>query len=239
MERHAALAEQLADCLGGGGAEQLERLRLRGHDRQLDVAQAALRHVGRGHQREFVERQRPGGAGGHGEGHPADAAHLELAQHRPEAARVAGALDRHAAGYPGLGAGADRQQQQLVFERTPVPGDQLVVIGSNGLDPCEMHRGAVVARHAHQVVARCLAEAERLGHRQRLVGPLGCRRHQLEGNALLRHPAERDQRLERGHAAAHDRHLRLSFRHALRIGMRASSNIRGSRLSRSVISRRG
>jgi hypothetical protein len=64
------LLEQLAHRLASRAAEQLQRLVLRGDERQLDVVELALGEVGRGHQGELVDRQRPDGSPGHDEGDP-------------------------------------------------------------------------------------------------------------------------------------------------------------------------
>ena len=90
VERHAALLQQLAQRRRGRRAEELERRGLGGHQRQLDLAQAAFGHPRRRHQRQLVQRQRPGRTGRHREDDAADAALLELAQHGAKATRVAG-----------------------------------------------------------------------------------------------------------------------------------------------------
>ena len=51
--------EQRAHRVGGGGAEQLERLLLGRDQRHPDVTRAVLAQVGGGHQRELVQGQRP------------------------------------------------------------------------------------------------------------------------------------------------------------------------------------
>ena len=50
-----AFVEKLAHRLGGGGAEQLERRLLGGHERQPHLPQATLGHMRSGHQGELVE----------------------------------------------------------------------------------------------------------------------------------------------------------------------------------------
>jgi hypothetical protein len=195
--------------------------------------------VRRGHQGQLVERQWPGRTSRDGEGHPRDAALFEVVQQRAEAACVARSLDGHAPGEGGRRLGADREQEHLVVERAPVPQEQLVSLRPDGLHAREMHRGALVARDAHQVVPLRLAEAERLRDRQWPVGPFGRGCDQLDLDPLLGQAAQRDHRLERGHSAAHDRDCRLVLAHAIRIDPEGGSGIGGSRPFESVISRRG
>lgn len=67
LKGDAPLLQQLPHRLAPSPAEQLQRLLLRGDERKLDTVEPALGEVGRRHQGELVDRQRPDGSPRHDE----------------------------------------------------------------------------------------------------------------------------------------------------------------------------
>ena len=68
--------------------------------------------------------------------------------------------------------------------------------------------GAELANHVRQRMVRRVAEAERLGHRQRPVHEVRLGSEQGDADAIAGQLAQRDQRLEGGDAAAGDHDVR-------------------------------
>ena len=96
VEADAALAEEVQHDRRGGRREQLERPLLRGHDGELDVAQAPIRRVCRSHESQLVERKWPRRARWNRERDVVDSTLVQVAQQLAEPVRVAGTVQRHA-----------------------------------------------------------------------------------------------------------------------------------------------
>ena len=93
------LLQQLPHRLASGAPEQLQRLLLRRDERELDVVEPALGEVGRGHQRELVDRQRPDRSPWDDEGDPLHLARDDLLEQLADLARCPPARGR--SGRPG------------------------------------------------------------------------------------------------------------------------------------------
>ncbi len=205
----APLREQLAQGRRGAHAENLERLRLGRDDRHLHVAEAAIPRVLGGHERQLVERQRPRGRGGHGEGDTPDVVALEIAQQRAVPARVARSHDGDGPGQGGHGRCADRQQQDLVSECPPVPGLDGVLARVDRPYAGEMHRGSVPSRQPHDVEAAHASEPERLSHHERPILEVRRGGDELDLHALLGQAPKSDHRLQGSHPTPDDRDLHV------------------------------
>ena len=81
----------------------------------------------------------------------------------------------------------------------------------------DMYRGVVVGRHARNVVAADVAQAEGLRHRERAVSELRSRRDEFERDAFLGEFAECHARLQPSDASAGDHDLHRSALHPLMV----------------------
>ena len=134
LEADAGAIQQARERVGGHRPEDVQRPRLGGDDREL----GSVRELMRGEQRQFVERQRPAGAGRQREQHPlARPAQRSLdrarAQRPAERGRAGHALDRSRPG------GND---QAVIAEAPAVCGANLVAPDVDGGE------GSAVAREA-------------------------------------------------------------------------------------------
>ena len=89
VQGDAGFVEQTSDGGAGRSAEHAQRLLLRGDQAQLDLGPVMSGAVGRGHQCQVVERQRPGRSGRLDEGQLVDSALAELVEQQPVAGAVA------------------------------------------------------------------------------------------------------------------------------------------------------
>ena len=110
----AAFVEQLANRVAALASEELERLFLGRDERELDSLDLVGAEMGRGHQRQLVERQRPDRAPGHGEGDPAHVAGDDLLEQGAELLRVRGAAEGQRARNSLGRNGADGDEQGVV-----------------------------------------------------------------------------------------------------------------------------
>jgi predicted RNA-binding protein with TRAM domain len=233
-----ALAEQLPRGLRGRATEEVERRRLRGHQREVRLGSPLARDLVGGHQRKLIDRERPGRAGRDRERHVLDAAARELEQQGTHPRSEPRALDGEAAGDGRDGLRADRHEQDVVRERAAVPGDDGVFIGVHAPDAGQVDGRAVRGRDLHDVEALRLAVSERLADHQRPVGEVRLRRHEFDRHPLLRKRPQRYQRLERRDATPDDQYLQCAATcHGDRIARVRLRDIRESPSSRSVIYR--
>jgi hypothetical protein len=89
-------------------------LLLRGDERKLDTAEAALCEVGRRHQGKLVDRQRPDGSPGHDESDPPDLTCDDLREQSADALGVGRAAEGQSAGDGRGWAGSAGDEQEVV-----------------------------------------------------------------------------------------------------------------------------
>ena len=110
VEGDAALAQQVRDRLRGGRSEDLERLGLRRHERDVGSVEPARAELDGGHDRELVGRQRPRLQGGDGHDEPLRPPGRHVVERLLDAVDVAGAAEGEGAGHRRPPAGADRDR---------------------------------------------------------------------------------------------------------------------------------
>ena len=157
-----------------------------------------------GHERQFVRGQRPDRARRHDDRDALGVALVDVAQQPSVDLRVA-------AGPPG-GRALDaahrtttgRDEQCLVRPRAAIPQLQsarLVVDRDGGVGD---ELGAHVLGEPGQRDAIGVAEGERLRHRQGPIGEVGVRSNEGEADAIARHRAKAEERLQARHPTADD-----------------------------------
>lgn len=149
---HAAVLENAGDERGGVGAEELERRAFGGDERDVHAHAVAPGRSG-GHEGELVERQRPGAAGGNGEQQMPDAAGVDVGKQAPQLGHVALVAEGESAGNGGRGAGAEREDEQVVAQMGEGGEAHAVIFGGDGLETIAAKRDAEVLGDGTQVVA--------------------------------------------------------------------------------------
>jgi hypothetical protein len=114
LKGDSPLLQQLPHRLAPRPPEQLQRRLLWGDEYQLDVSEFALGEVGRGHQGELVDRQRPDRSPGDDESDPPDLTGEDLLEQRAHALGVGWAAEGQGAGDGRCWAGSAGHQQNVV-----------------------------------------------------------------------------------------------------------------------------
>jgi hypothetical protein len=105
--------------------------------------------------------------------------------------------------------GSVGDQQLVVADALPVPHGGSVAVGLDRLKPvCPVGR-PVALGDLREVEAQRLADAERLGHRQRQIDEVAARSMDLDRDPIAQQLAQGQQRLEGRHASSRDQHVRL------------------------------
>ena len=195
LEADAGAIQQARERVGGHRPEDVQRPRLGRDDREL----GSVRELMRGEQRQFVERQRPAGAGRQREQHPlARPAQRSLdrarAQRPAERGRAGHALDRSRPG------GND---QAVIADPYAVRGPDLVALAVHHAEGSMTTCDPEVREPAQRDPRGALA-AERGQHRRRALHEIVARGEHLEGDAIPRERVQGQDRLDRGDAAAGD-----------------------------------
>ena len=183
VNRDSALAEQSAHRPTPGVTKQLQRLLLGRHQRKLNV-ELVLACMGRRHQRELVDRQRPDRPIRDDE---CDAPHgtgVDLLQQAAHPVRIGGAAEGQRARYGDGRHGPAGDEQDVVGKIS----DRCMGLTALGVDTSELAQREGRAGSGSQLgqleVAR-LAERERLGNRQRAVPEVRLGSEQLDRYAFL------------------------------------------------------
>jgi hypothetical protein len=194
-----ACVELLPHGRARGLPEELERLLLGRHERDL--------HVARGRQeRELVRRQRPARAPRDDERDPPHGAGVDLGQQRAELLRVRRSAEGQRARHRRRGNRAVREEEDVVGHRPARhrardPAHRVGRPQRAERQPRSRRRGEVA-----EVEVPRLAEPERLRDGERAVPEVRLGSEQLNVDAPVREGAQRERGLERGHAAAGDQH---------------------------------
>ena len=199
--------KQLGDAFARGRAEDRERAVLGRDDRGGELDPHVVGAPGH-HQRELIQRQRPGHPSGRHERQAVDVAALDVLDQAVQDLVHAAVVDRERVRVAGTRASPERQHQHVVLELALAPGVQQPLVRVDPGQLVEEQLCAGVLRDPLQRVAVGGTVGERLANGQRPVGELGVGRHQRHVGAPGRQPRERQRGLQRGHAAPDDDHAR-------------------------------
>ena len=204
--RDPGLGEQRGDGGRGPLAEDRQWLLLGRDDadRQLDVH---LIRAGGRHQRELIDRQRPGHARRDHEREVVDVAAVDILEQPAHLLIQTRVVKRHGFREARLRPGAERQQDRVVPDLRAGLGAQRARVRIDRREGLGDQRGAQVGRDLADGVALRGAVGERLTHGQGPVDEVRVRRDQRHIEALGAKLAERKQRLECRDAAARDHDL--------------------------------
>ena len=202
--------EQLGDGRAGGRAEDRQRAVLGRdeRDRELDVHVVGAPG---GHQRELVQRHRPGHAAGRDEGHAVDVAALDVLDDPVQELVEATVVDRDGVLVTSLGFGAEREHERVVLEqraglgldRAPVRIDADELVGDQ--------RGAGVAHDRRQA-----GSAAPIHKRRARARPSADTRTPLQGRSRSRPSGPERARAAPAPSRARRRHRRRSARGSAR-----------------------
>ena len=203
LDADSARGEELRDRRAGDRPEDRERSLLGRDDRQLDL-DSELQGPALRHQRDLVDRQRPGDAGRHHEGDPPPAL-TRIARSsliRSGSPPDGNVLARWRAGRNRPPAATMRKSYSS-FE--PSSSSTVCSSGSHALGAAFARTGAPSSSASGASACCCArAEVERLLDQQRLVEEVGAGRDERHLGAIARQIVERQQRLQPGDAAAED-----------------------------------
>jgi hypothetical protein len=207
-EIDAPVPEEPCDERPGARPEQCERLRLRGHDRDL-VAGCAGFELGRRPKRELVERHGPRQRRTHDEREAGAQPPAGRVEDAAQAAAVGRAAQRHGARHRVDRLGPDGDEEAVVRRPDPRARHDRRARRVDRRERVADQRDALLGGEALEPDPPRSCAAERLGHRDRPTGELRMRREQVDaelGRGGVRPQAQ--ARLERGDAAARDEHAR-------------------------------
>jgi hypothetical protein len=189
---------------------------------------------GGGHQGQLVRGKCPGDAVRHDDGdagrHPVGKVRQDLL----EVLRSGVPVEGHAVLEWRHRLGADRDDQDVVFQRGPVGKIDLVVFCSDPPDACVDEAGVVILAQPRERIARRVTESERLPRGQWPVSEaVGCR-HQRDVEPTAGSPAKSDHRLESGDTASSDDDANWVLACGVKRRHRTTMPIRGVRHIRGV-----
>ena len=171
--------------LASRAPEQLHRLLLRRDERELDGVEPALGEVGRRHQRELVDRQRPDGSPRHDESDPPHLTGDDLLEQRAHALGVRRAAEGQGAGDRRGRDGSAGDKQDVVRNRATSGGPGQPASGVDA-GQCPRREGRTGGRsELGQVEVPHLAEVERLGDGKRPVPKFRLGRQHLDADATF------------------------------------------------------
>ena len=204
VQDDAGLGQQPGDLTRGVGAEDRQRRRLGRHDVELERGAHLIRALGE-HQRELVERQRPGAAGRDDERDPADVALLDVLDDAVQALLIGQRAGEHGRSAERLDRARARRDQQLVV-RQMLPGDRDdgVLGGVDARQAPAVVREARVGGHALDRIGRGRPGGERREHAQRPVGEVGLGGEQRGRDPVTGQPMQGECGFEGGGSAADD-----------------------------------
>ena len=200
--------EHLPQRGAGFGAEQAERLGLRGGDAERGVLHATGAQVGRGHHGELVDRQRPRRLARDGEDEPAQLAAFDAVEDRCDLGRLAGPREGDGALHSRARHGADRDDEDVVAQIATAAEHDGPCVGKNGMQRSASELCALVTRQRLEVQRGGAAEAERLGDRRGTVDETRLGREQRDRHLLAHEMTQGEQGLDRRHAGARDDDVR-------------------------------
>jgi hypothetical protein len=156
-----------------------------------------------GHQRKLVRRQRPRAFRRQRDDDGVDRAGRDLGQQRPQRLDV-GTTAEHECSREGVALARPCCDDERVISRQAVGQDRGAGLDVDGLQLPDPQRGAGARGQLAEVERARLAAPECLGDRHRPVQELGLRADDVQFGNRPGQFAQREQRLEGGHAPAGD-----------------------------------
>ena len=203
-ERHAGALEQVRDRSAGTLTEQRQRRRLGGDQLQPGVVDAHRTHLVGGHERQLVERQRPGGPRRHDEGDGVRPVLLEVGEQPVVGQRRGVSGERDRAGERGAVPRADGEDELVVVERAGLGQAHGMALGVHRHHGVGDELGTDAIREVSEGVPGHMVRRERFGRAQRMQLDIALGRDERHAHAGSGQIVQGERELDAGDSSADD-----------------------------------